>query len=94
MQWLQDPNETNVDNLSYTRREASRHFRNKRKNIWKLKNEEIETKPKIKSTGDLYNNNNNNDFKICYQPNINMRRVIWLQTATLFWLGGGTIFLS
>jgi hypothetical protein len=30
LQWLQDPNEMNEDNLSYVRREASRHIRNKR----------------------------------------------------------------
>jgi len=32
-----------------------------------------------------------------YQPGINilwMRLQIWLQTSTVFWLGGGTISLS
>ena len=29
MQWLQDPNQSSVDNLNNVRREASRHFRNK-----------------------------------------------------------------
>ena len=29
MQWLQDPNESNVDQLNNVRREASRHFRKK-----------------------------------------------------------------
>jgi hypothetical protein len=30
MQWLQDPNKSNVDNLNSVRRETSRHFRNKK----------------------------------------------------------------
>ena len=30
MQWVQDPNQSNVDNLNNVRHEASRHFRNKK----------------------------------------------------------------
>ena len=33
MQWLQDPSQSNVDNLNNVRCEASRHFRNKKRNI-------------------------------------------------------------
>jgi hypothetical protein len=33
MQWLQNPNQKNADNLNNARREASRHFRNKRRNV-------------------------------------------------------------
>jgi hypothetical protein len=33
MRWLQDPNRSNVDNLNNVRREASRHFRNKKEYI-------------------------------------------------------------
>ena len=33
MQWVQDPNQSNVDNLNNVRREATRHFRNKKKGI-------------------------------------------------------------
>ena len=29
MQWLQDPNQSNVDNVNNVRRAASRHFRKK-----------------------------------------------------------------
>jgi len=29
MQWIQDPSQSNVDNLNNVRREVSRHFRNK-----------------------------------------------------------------
>jgi len=31
IQWLQDPSQSNVDNLNKVRREVSRHFRNKKK---------------------------------------------------------------
>jgi len=34
---FQDPNQSNVDNLNNVRREASRRFRNKKRNICKLK---------------------------------------------------------
>jgi hypothetical protein len=33
MQWLQDPNQNNTDNLNNVRRETSRHSRTKRRNI-------------------------------------------------------------
>ena len=42
MQWLQDPNQSNVDNLNNLRREASRHFRNKKKEYLKAKINELE----------------------------------------------------
>jgi len=37
MQWIQDPNRSNVDNLNNVRRDASRHFRNKKKAYLKAK---------------------------------------------------------
>ena len=37
MQWLQDPNQSNVDNLNNVKCEASRHFRGKKKKEY-LKN--------------------------------------------------------
>jgi hypothetical protein len=37
MQWIQDPSQSNLDNLNNVRRDASRHFRNKRRHISKLK---------------------------------------------------------
>ena len=37
MQWVQDPNQRNVDNIKNVKRDASRHFMNKRRNIRKLK---------------------------------------------------------
>jgi hypothetical protein len=38
LQWLQDTSEVNEDNLSNVRREASRHFRNKKREYLKDKN--------------------------------------------------------
>jgi len=43
MQSLQDPNQSNVDNLNTCKREASRHVRNKEKEYLKDKIEELET---------------------------------------------------
>jgi len=37
MQWLQDPNHSNEDNLNNVRRDASRHFRSKKKEYLKAK---------------------------------------------------------
>ena len=33
MQWIEDPSRSNVDNLNNVRRDASRHFRKKRRHI-------------------------------------------------------------
>ena len=70
MQWIQDPSQTSVDNLTNVRREASRHFRDKRKAYLKAKIEELETNSKIKNIRDLYRGIN--DFKKCYQPRTNI----------------------
>jgi hypothetical protein len=51
MQWIHDPNQNNVDNLNHVRREASRHFRNKKKAYLKAKIEKIETNHKTKILG-------------------------------------------
>jgi hypothetical protein len=37
MHWIQDPSQSNVDNLNNVRRDASRHFRNKTKAYLKAK---------------------------------------------------------
>jgi hypothetical protein len=42
LQWLQDPSEANEDNLSDVRWEASRHFRNKKREYLKDKTNELE----------------------------------------------------
>ena len=93
-QWLQDLNQINVDNLKNERCEASIHFRNKKNEHLTAKIDELETNSKMKYIRDLYRDTN--DIKKGYQPRTNivkMRRVIWLQTPTVFWLGGGTISL-
>jgi len=54
MQWLQDPNQINVDNLNNVRREASRQFKNKKKEYLKAKIEELESDSKIKNIRNLY----------------------------------------
>jgi hypothetical protein len=43
MQWLQDPNQSNLDNVNNARLEASRHFRNKKRECWKAKIKDLET---------------------------------------------------
>jgi len=54
MQWVQDPSQSNVENLNNVIRDASRHFRNKKKAYLKAKIEELETNSKIKNVRDLY----------------------------------------
>ena len=59
--------QSNVDNLNNIRREASRHFGNKKKEYVKAKIDELETNSKIKKNiGDTYRGIN--DFKEGYQP--------------------------
>ena len=72
MQWLQDPNQSNVGNLNNIRREVSRHFRNKRKEYLKDQIDELETKRKIRNIRDLYRGIS--DFQKGYQPRTNIRR--------------------
>jgi len=47
MQWVQDPSQSNVDNLNNVRRDDSRHFGEKKKEYLKAKIEELETNSKI-----------------------------------------------
>jgi hypothetical protein len=54
LNWLQDPNEINGDTLNNVRREASRHFRNKKKEYLKDKINELEMNSKNKNIRDLY----------------------------------------
>ena len=54
IKWLQDPSQSNVGNLNNLRCEASRHFRNEKKEYLKAKIEELETKSKIKNINDAY----------------------------------------
>ena len=53
-QWIQDPSQSNVDNLNNLRREFTRHFRNKKKAYLRAKIEELETNSKIQNIRHLY----------------------------------------
>jgi hypothetical protein len=68
--WLQDPSEANEDNLSDVRQEASRHFRNKKREYLKDKINELELNSKNKNIRDLYRGIN--EFKKGYQPRTNL----------------------
>jgi len=70
MQWVQDPNQSTVDNLNNVRREVSRYFGKKKKAYLRDKIEELETNSKIKYIRDLYRGIN--DFKKGYQPRCNI----------------------
>jgi hypothetical protein len=54
MQWLQNPNQSNLDNLKNTRQGAGRHFRNKKREYLKAKMNELETNSKNKNIRELY----------------------------------------
>jgi hypothetical protein len=58
LQWLQDPSEINGDSLNNVRREASRHFRNKRREYLKDKTNELAVNSKNKNIRDLYRGTN------------------------------------
>jgi hypothetical protein len=66
LQWLQDSRQINWDNLNNIRREASRHFRNKKKEYLKDRIKEPATNSKNKNIRDLYRGIN--EFKKGYQP--------------------------
>jgi hypothetical protein len=66
MQWIQFPSQSNLDNMNKVRRDASRHFRNKKEAYLKAKIEELETNSMINNIRDLYRGIN--DFKKGYQP--------------------------
>jgi hypothetical protein len=70
MQWLQDPDQSNVDDLNNIRCKAIRHFRNKKKEYVKAKFDELETNSKAKNVRDLYRSISN--FKKDYQHRTNI----------------------
>jgi hypothetical protein len=67
---LQDPSEVNEDNLNNIRREASEHFRNKKREYLKNKINEIELNNKNKNIRDMYKGIT--EFKKSYQPKTNL----------------------
>jgi hypothetical protein len=70
LQWLLDPSEVNEDNLSNVRNEASRHFRNKKREYLKDKINELESSSNNKKIRDLYMVIT--EFKKGYQPKTNL----------------------
>jgi hypothetical protein len=53
MQWVQDWNQSNVDNLNSVRSEASRYFRKKNKEYLQVKIVELESNSRPKNVRDL-----------------------------------------
>jgi hypothetical protein len=53
LQWLQDPSEANEGNLSDVKQEASRHFRNRKREYLKDKINRLESNSKNKNITDL-----------------------------------------
>jgi hypothetical protein len=70
LQWLQNPNQINTDNLQNLRRENSTAFRNKKREYLEGKINELETNNKSKNIRDLYRGIN--EFKKGYQTSINI----------------------
>jgi hypothetical protein len=66
---FEGPNEINGDNLNNVRHEASRHFRNKKREYLKGKINELEMNSKNKNIRDLYRGIN--ECKRGYQPRSN-----------------------
>jgi len=72
MQWVHDPSQSHVDNLNNVRLEASRYFRNKKKEYLKAEIEKLENNSKIKNIRDLYSGIS--DFTKGYQPRTNIAK--------------------
>jgi len=70
MQWIQDPSQSNVDNLNTVRSEASIHFRIKQKAYLKAKIQELENICKIGNIRGWCRGIN--DCKKGYQPRTNI----------------------
>jgi hypothetical protein len=69
LQWVEDPSQSNVNNLNNVRCEVSRHFRTKNEYL-KHTLDELETNSKMKNFRDQYRSIN--DFKKCCQPRTNI----------------------
>jgi hypothetical protein len=66
LQWLRDPSETNGDNLNNIKCEASRYFRNKKREYLKGKINYLAMNIKNKNIRDMYRGIY--EFKRGYQP--------------------------
>jgi len=96
MHWLQDPNQFYVDNLNKVRREATGHFRDKKREYLKARIDELETSNKNTNIRDLQKGTS--DFKKCYQHRTNTvkdeRSDLIREILTVFWLGVRIISLG
>jgi hypothetical protein len=72
LQWFQNPNQINGENLQNIRRETNRIFRNKKREYLRGKINELETNNKKKNIRDSYRSIN--EFKKGYQPRINITK--------------------
>jgi hypothetical protein len=72
LQWLQNPSEIKGDNLNNVRHEASRYFKNKKREYPKENINELAMNGKNKNIRDLYRGIN--EFKRAYQPRNNFMR--------------------
>jgi hypothetical protein len=70
LQWFQDPSEINGDNLKNVRREASRYFRNRKREYLKDRIKDLATNSKNKNVRDLYSGIN--ESKRDCQPRNNL----------------------
>jgi hypothetical protein len=70
LQWLQDPSKINEDNLNNVTCEASRYFRNKKREYQKDKINEVAENSKNKNFRNLYRGIN--EFKRGYRPRNNL----------------------
>jgi len=95
MQWVRDPNLSNIDNINNVRREASRNCRNKKKEYLKAKIDQLDSSSKTKNNTNLYRDINN--FKKLYQPRINIvkdEKGDLVTDSHIILLGGGAISLT
>jgi len=95
MPWVEDPCQSNVDNLNSVRREVSRHFRDKKKEYLRAKIEELEDNSKIHDIRDLYRVMI--EFKKGYQPKCNIvkdEKGDLVADSHSIVLGGGIIYPS
>jgi hypothetical protein len=72
LQWLEDPSKINGDILNNVRREASRYFRNKKREHLKNKIDELATNSKYKNIRYLYRGIN--EFRKGYQRRNNLKK--------------------
>ena len=94
MQWLQKPNQSDVDNMNNARHEASRQFRNKKKKYLKDEINGLKTNRNNKDIRELHRTISDSNKR--YLPRIHIVKDEeddqW-KTPSIYWLGGEIIFL-